>query len=74
MFHLANLSTRMYLTSLIAALSLITTSSGHLTGCGEDGSVKPDCRQRPIGIPAGVSFYMPHEFGKFGRAKKRKWN
>merc|ERR1712013_27962 len=55
-------STAMYLTSLIAALSLITASSGNFNGCGEDGSVKPDCRQRPIGIPAGVSFYMPHEF------------
>jgi hypothetical protein len=34
------------------------------SSCPEDGSVKPDCRQRPIGIPAGVAFYMPHQYSK----------
>merc|ERR1712123_520773 len=55
-------STKMYLTKSVAILWLIQASFGTVRGCGEDDSVKPDCRQRPIGTPAGVSFYMPHQF------------
>merc|ERR1712123_146137 len=55
-------STKMYLTKSVAILCLIQASFGTVRGCGEDDSVKPDCRQRPIGTPAGVSFYMPHQF------------